>query len=245
MSLRRDLIARLLTALVAVAGLLLIQTLQTSTVYGQAETTPTPRVNRLEELAEPTLPPDPGQADLGAQAYWLHCMPCHGQRGQGLTDEFRDLYPPEDQNCWNSRCHGDRPYQDGFTLPKMVPPLIGPGALQKFETAANLFGYMNGAMPFQAPGSLETELYWQITAYLLRSNDLALGSDPLGPENALKVRLRPEATLSAAHTPSLAARDSSRGRVAAGVFTELLVLWGIATLLLGGLVFFVVWRARR
>ena len=51
-----------------------------------------------DRLAEPTLPAVPSQADYGAQAYWLYCSPCHGDRAQGLTDEFREQYPEEDRN---------------------------------------------------------------------------------------------------------------------------------------------------
>src|SRR5688572_32694717 len=99
--------------------------------------TPVPTQDRL---AEPTLPSSPSQADTGAQVYWLSCMPCHGDRGQGLTDEFREIYPPEDRNCWDSGCHRKRPYENGFTLPTVVPALIGPGTLQKFSNATFLRG---------------------------------------------------------------------------------------------------------
>jgi hypothetical protein len=156
-----------------------------------ASPTPEPAPDRL---AEPTLPPNPGQADLGAQNYWLNCMPCHGDRGQGLTDEFRNLYPEEDRNCWASGCHGGRPYEDGFTLPTSVPPLIGPQALGPFDTAASLHTFISSAMPYQARGSLDEDTYWQITAFLLRENGLNPLNDPLGPDNASRVRLRPEST---------------------------------------------------
>lgn len=145
--------------------------------------TPSPVSDRL---AEPTLPPDPSQADEGAQLYWLYCMPCHGDRGQGLTAEFRALYPPEEQNCWQSGCHGDRPYENGWTLPRYVPPLIGPGRLARFETAAGLQAYLRAAMPWHAPGSLDDETYWKITAYLLRENGVPF-EDPLGAEKAASV----------------------------------------------------------
>ncbi len=70
------------------------------------------------------------------------CLPCHGDRGQGLTDEFRLLYPPEEQNCWESGCHGLRFYENGWTIPRYVPALIGPGALQKFPNAFVLQAYI-------------------------------------------------------------------------------------------------------
>src|SRR5215467_8930723 len=56
----------------------------------KADVVSTPTIDRL---AEPTLPAQPSQADYGSQVYWLNCSPCHGDRGQGLTDEFRQQYP--------------------------------------------------------------------------------------------------------------------------------------------------------
>jgi cytochrome c len=135
----------------------------------QPQTTPVPTQDRL---AEPTLPASPLQADYGAQVYWLYCSPCHGDKAQGLTDEFRQQYPPEDQNCWKSHCHGKVTYENGFTIPTLVPQLVGPGSLAKFPTAANLYGFIHAAMPFQKPNSLTDEQYYQITAFLLRQNGL-------------------------------------------------------------------------
>jgi len=142
-----------------------------------------------DRLAKPTLPTSASQADYGAQVYWLSCLPCHGDRGQGLTDEFREVYPPEDRNCWNSGCHGKRPYANGFTLPTVVPALIGPGTLQKFPTAANLHGYISAAMPFWKKGSLTEDESWQVTAFLLRENGFWRGTVDLDESNARSVEL--------------------------------------------------------
>ncbi len=150
----------------------------------QVQATPT-----VDRLAEPTLPAVPSQADQGAQVYWLSCMPCHGDRGQGLTDEFRQVYPPEDRNCWTSGCHGRRPYANGFTLPAKIPALIGPGTLQKFPTAVALHGYISAAMPFWKPGSLTTEQSWQVTAFLLRQNGFWQGTIELNESNAGSLKL--------------------------------------------------------
>ncbi|MGH2538884.1 MAG: hypothetical protein ACRDHL_15955, partial [Candidatus Promineifilaceae bacterium] len=78
--------------------------------------TPAEGQGALDRLASPT-PAGHAQSDSGAQLYWLHCQPCHGDQGQGLTDEWRAQYPPEEQNCWQSGCHGPRPYEEGFSLP--------------------------------------------------------------------------------------------------------------------------------
>jgi cytochrome c len=118
------------------------------------------------------LPASPSQADHGAQLYWLNCLPCHGDVGQGLTDEFRDTYPPEDNNCWARGCHGNNPYEGGFTLPTSVPRLIGPGALTKFSSVTNLHTFIQAAMPFEDPGVLTEDEYWQLAAFLLRENGI-------------------------------------------------------------------------
>lgn len=148
-----------------------------------------PTLSPFERLAEPTLPATPSQADLGAQTYWLLCLPCHGDRGQGLTEEFRETYPPEEQYCWERGCHGDRPYEFGFTLPMNVPAVVGPSAaLGKFTTAARLNAYIMAAMPYWKPGSLTEEEGWLVTAFILRENGIQIDEN-LDASNAEQVLL--------------------------------------------------------
>ena len=156
------------------------------TVASQAVATPT-----IDRLAQPTLPADPTQADQGSQVYWLSCLPCHGDRGQGLTDEFRQTYPVEDQNCWISGCHGKRPYDNGFTLPTAIPAIVGPNTLQKFETAASLRSYIFAAMPYWKPASLTEEETWQVTAYILRESKRLPADMELNASNAASVLVGP------------------------------------------------------
>lgn len=151
------------------------------------QATPVNTLTPLERLAKPTLPASPSQADLGAQDYWLYCLPCHGDRGQGLTREFRETYPPEETDCWESGCHGNNPYEDGFKLPKTVPALIGANSLQKFPNAAVLQSYISAAMPFWDPGSLKQDELWRITAFLLRENGYWNAREELSPSNAADV----------------------------------------------------------
>ena len=168
--------------------------------------TPMPTIDRL---AKPTLPANPSQAERGALDYWLNCSPCHGDRGQGLTDEFRKgVYPTEDQNCWLSGCHGRRYYPNGWTIPAYVPALIGPGALSKFGNASVLEAFISLKMPFQKPGGLDADTYWRLSAYLLRANGYWSGAGILDPASAERVRIPsagPEATQPApnlAETPT-------------------------------------------
>ncbi len=142
-----------------------------------------------DRLAEPTLPPSPSQADHGAQVYWLSCLPCHGDKGQGLTDEFRETYPPEEQYCWERGCHGPNPYESGFTIPKTIPAVIGPDAIRKFTNAAQLKAYIHAAMPYWKPGSLTEEDAWRVTAFLMRESGLWDGVEELNSSNAGEVSI--------------------------------------------------------
>ena len=145
---------------------------------GPTRPTPTPAptvpgaVPTMDRLAPPPTVPSPNQADEGAQLFWLHCQPCHGDHGQGLTDEWRAQYPPEDQYCWNSGCHGPQPYDQAFALPTAVPAIIGQGALTKFPTLDSVYRYVSVAMPYFFPGDLTQEEYLAIVAHLARDNGL-------------------------------------------------------------------------
>lgn len=138
-------------------------------------------------LIVPTLSPDATQADHGAEVYRLVCQACHGDRGQGLTDEWRASWAPADQNCWQSKCHAVNHPPEGFVLPRAAPAIVGPGTLTKFLTAADLQAFVKASMPWHAPGSLTDDEYWQLTAYLVRAN--GYGDLALGPANAAEVRL--------------------------------------------------------
>src|SRR5262249_10745789 len=156
-----------------------------------------------------TLPATPSQADYGSQAYWLYCLPCHGDKGQGLTHEFRQTYPPEDRNCWNSGCHGKRPYPNGWTLPDKVPTLIGLNALKRFSNAAILHDFARAAMPFQDPGAMSDEQYWQVTAFLLRENGLWNGATEINASNAAGIIVHIQPTPTATATPAIASSGGS------------------------------------
>jgi hypothetical protein len=147
---------------------------------------PTPTIDRL---APPPTVENPTQADEGAYLYWLNCQPCHGDVGQGLTDEWREQYPEEEQYCWGRGCHGERPYENGFTLPQEVPALIGDGSLARFETMGQVYHYTRVTMPFNLPGSLDESEYLAITAFLAREHEVWQGV-PLEADTVEQARLR-------------------------------------------------------
>ncbi len=129
------------------------------------------------------------QATRGAQVYWERCVTCHGDRGQGLTLEWRLTWDPEHQNCNRPNCHGLSHDPQGFYLPNMyAPAIVGPGTLEEFQTAQDLFGFVSTRMPFQEPGVLPQEDYWALTAFLLQQNGVA-PSAGLGVGNASSIVL--------------------------------------------------------
>lgn len=195
--------------------------------------TPTP-----DRLAAPPTVPSPNQADEGAQIYWLHCQPCHGDVGQGLTDEWRAQYPVEEQNCWQSGCHGPSPYQQSHALPETVPAVIGEGALAKFESMEQVYTYIKGAMPLFYPGSLSEEEYLSLAAHLARENNLWDGQTltagnlnryqigPAEPTAALPL----DGLMAASSTPAPPATTGANPRPDTGMW----LLIGIISILFAG-----------
>jgi hypothetical protein len=119
-----------------------------------AQPTPTFDVRRLDQ---PVIAPDnTEQLKKGAEIYWGICMACHGDRGQGLTDEWRDGFGVEDRNCWQSDCHGPGHPPQGFLIPKnkLAPGVAGAGKLARFRNAQELYDYILSNMPWWDPGQL-------------------------------------------------------------------------------------------
>jgi mono/diheme cytochrome c family protein len=119
-----------------------------------------------DDLAAAPLPPEPSQSELGAEPYRQICLACHGDWGQGLTDEWRAEWG-EDSNCWQSRCHAPNHPDYGFQLPRSVPAVLGAGSLVRFDTAAEMRENIAESMPWWNPGSLSEEQTWTLTAYLM------------------------------------------------------------------------------
>ncbi len=115
------------------------------------------------------LPDDPTQYELGDFNYYQICVACHGNWGQGLTDDWREKGFLEDMNCWTSKCHGSNHPPQGFTFPREVPPLLGENALTGYNSARQLEIVIRTTMPWWDPGQLSDEVSMAITAYLMRN----------------------------------------------------------------------------
>lgn len=70
-------------------------------------------------------------------------------------------------------CHGAE------LLGPNAPALVGLEVMHNFSTAAGLYDYIAVAMPPQAPGLLDEEVYVNILAYILAANGAQPGDTPL------------------------------------------------------------------
>lgn len=181
-------------------------------------------VSATDRLAPPPTVYPPTPADQGAQVYYYYCMTCHGDRGQGLTEEFRQYIGPPDTDCWKSNCHGPHHPPDGFVFPHYVPAVIGSGALTNFQTGLQLHDFIQAKMPYQAPGSLTEEKYWQLTAFLLRGNGIDPGRAPLTPERAAQLNIGTPSTATAAQAAQRNAGEAPARWILAGAGLVVLAL---------------------
>lgn len=133
-----------------------------------------------DRLAPPPMSDPPTLVELGRYDYYLYCMVCHGDRGQGLTEEWRNAGDPADANCWQSRCHASNYPPGGFALPNYAPTLIGAYALARFATIGDLYDYIHLSMPWHMPGFLDDAQYQRIALFLADANgvtSLSVGAD--------------------------------------------------------------------
>ena len=143
----------------------------TRVAHAQDVPSPTPT---YDPLAEPLLPENPSEYELGKNWYWHHCMPCHGDKGQGLTDEFRAIWPEDHQDCWGYGCHAGNRMEDSFKIPTVVPSIISNVKLARFSSLQALYEYLKATHPPQYPGYLSDEQYRAIALYLFSMNGRSL-----------------------------------------------------------------------
>ncbi len=67
---------------------------------------------------------------------------------------------------------------------------LSPAVLSSYGTAAGLFEYNRKFMPYAGEGSLATEDYWDITAYMLVQHGFAAPELQLAPAGAPDIQLR-------------------------------------------------------
>jgi S-disulfanyl-L-cysteine oxidoreductase SoxD len=55
--------------------------------------------------------------------------------------------------------------------------------IASYQTTERLYDYVSRTMPFDNPGSLTEQQYWDAIAYLLDGNDLLPANTVLGPDS--------------------------------------------------------------
>ena len=151
--------------------LLSICAFQANLPPAQADVTPTPT---YDPLVEQPLPEHPTELELGKNLYWHWCMPCHGDVGQGLTDEFRGVWEPDHQNCWARGCHAGHNGDTAFPIPTVVPAIVIADKLAQFPSLQALADFLQTTHPPQHPGLLQADEYHAIAAYVFTMNDRPL-----------------------------------------------------------------------
>ncbi len=76
-----------------------------------------------------------------------------------------------------SQCHG--PNGEGGTGPLVIG---GGKRIATYESTERLYDYVSRTMPFDEPGTLTADQYWNVIGYLLDANDLLPPETVLGPE---------------------------------------------------------------
>ena len=129
-------------------------------------------------------------------------MSCHGDHGQGLTDEWRESHGVEFRDCWQSGCHAsDRP-ENSFEIPPTgAPAVIGAGKLARFTNARELQQYIHENMPFFPAGSLTEEQSLELTAFLLREQATLPDGLTLDRINGSAVPIHQKATVPGSEVP--------------------------------------------
>lgn len=85
----------------------------------------------------------------------------------------RDVY---DASC--AECHGAQ--GEGGTGPLLVG---GSRRIASYENTTRLYDYVSRTMPFDDPGSLGEDEYWDVISYLLDENGLLPQDAVLGPDS--------------------------------------------------------------
>ena len=100
-------------------------------------------------LAQPPTVVPPAQADNGAQVYWGMCMACHGDQGQGLTDEWRNSFRSKNATAGNLAVTRATRLKTVLRFPKQASLHWRElGTLSRFSNSFELYRHIHQNMPF-------------------------------------------------------------------------------------------------
>jgi len=146
------------------------------------------------------------QLERGRSIFALRCAACHGDTGGGL-EEARLAFPADHRRC--ESCHkpsnpdlqtqmGNRSFEtvrgrsvrgNAFAIGD-APPLHGGGALKAFGDAGALQAYIRAAMPRHAPGTLNGEQSYALTAFIAKLNRALPEDADVDQKSAASIKLR-------------------------------------------------------
>ncbi len=115
------------------------------------------------------LPAGSGTAEIGAKVYDEHCAMCHGDKLQGI------------------------PMAGGPALVGGRGSLTSAKPVKTVESywpyATTLYDYVWRAMPFQAPGSLNADEVYAVSAYILQKSGVIDENTTLDPKSLPKIEM--------------------------------------------------------
>lgn len=100
-------------------------------------------------------------------------MTCHGDQGQGLTDEFRDIWESDHQNCWARGCYAGRSGDFEFPIPTIVPTVVDDDHLSQFASLQDLADFLKATHPPQSLRILKAEEYYAIAFFVFSMNGIS------------------------------------------------------------------------
>lgn len=134
----------------------------TTITYGFGRPATSAEIEALDIDVRPDgvgLPPGSGTVEEGATLYTTRCASCHGLTG--TEGPYNVLVGPYDNSDW-----------------PQTPLTIG----NYWPYASTIYGYINRAMPHEAPGSLTPDEVYALTAWLLYQNGIVAGEAVLDAE---------------------------------------------------------------
>lgn len=129
------------------------------------------------------------QTPPGAEDFTKECARCHGARGEGLAGTPYVLGPgalPTYPRDFSGTSASTDPAQ--IQIQQQTRPAGAPRR-DPFRNAGDLYGYLRNHLPKSRAASLQTQDYWDIVAFMLAAQGIALPQGGLKAENGSSVSL--------------------------------------------------------
>lgn len=135
-----------------------------------------------------------GEVPEGYAVFQQRCAPCHGERGESVSNAPAILGPgalpeyPRERNLNATAASGD---PELLRLEAQTRPAGAPWR-DPFRTASDLYRYTSKNMPLPAEsaGTLSPDQYWAVVNFMLVAQGVALPAGGVNPANASSVRIQ-------------------------------------------------------